>query len=63
MTKEKTTAPSNITRKQLIELLNEDLAGEYDVVARGGRCRDGDAREAHDPVRRVRDGGAEYLTK
>ena len=47
----------------MIQLLNEDLAGEYDVVARGGRCRDGDAREAHDPVRRVRDGGAEYLTK
>ena len=33
MTKEKTTAAaSNITRKQLIELLNEDLAGEYQAI-------------------------------
>jgi hypothetical protein len=32
MTKEKTTAASNITREQLIELLNEDLAGEYQAI-------------------------------
>src|SRR5476651_1597245 len=32
MTKEKTTAASNVTRKQLIELLNEDLAGEYQAI-------------------------------
>jgi bacterioferritin len=31
MTKENTT-PVNITRKQMIELLNEDLAGEYQAI-------------------------------
>ncbi len=32
MTKEKTSTASNITRKRLIELLNEDLAGEYQAI-------------------------------
>ncbi len=32
MTKEATTTGSNITRAQMIELLNEDLAGEYQAV-------------------------------
>jgi bacterioferritin len=32
MTKEKKTAASNITHKQLIQLLNEDLAGEYQAI-------------------------------
>src|ERR1035437_3512179 len=32
MTKEHTTAGLNITRSQMIQLLNEDLAGEYQAV-------------------------------
>jgi len=32
MTKEHTTAGLNITREQMIELLNEDLAGEYQAI-------------------------------
>ena len=32
MTKANITTGANITRKQMIELLNEDLAGEYHVV-------------------------------
>ena len=32
MTKEITTAGVHITRQQLIELLNEDLAGEYQAI-------------------------------
>ena len=32
MTKEPTTAGLNITREQMIELLNEDLAGEYQAI-------------------------------
>ena len=32
MTKPSTTAELNITRKQMIELLNEDLAGEYQAI-------------------------------
>src|SRR5471030_133904 len=32
MTKEKTTAASDITRERIIELLNEDLAGEYQAI-------------------------------
>jgi bacterioferritin len=32
MTKEKNTAAANITRGQMIELLNEDLAGEYQAI-------------------------------
>src|SRR5678816_3606066 len=32
MTKEHTTAQSNITREQMIQLLNEDLAGEYQAI-------------------------------
>jgi bacterioferritin len=32
MTREHTTAGSNITREQMIELLNEDLAGEYQAI-------------------------------
>ena len=32
MTKERTTAGSNITREQMIQLLNEDLAGEYQAI-------------------------------
>jgi bacterioferritin len=32
MTKEKTTAGSNITREKMIQLLNEDLAGEYQAI-------------------------------
>jgi bacterioferritin len=32
MTKAKMTPTSNITRQQLIELLNEDLAGEYQAI-------------------------------
>jgi len=31
MTKEKPT-PVNITREQMIQLLNEDLAGEYQAI-------------------------------
>ena len=31
MTKENTT-PVNITREQMIQLLNEDLAGEYQAI-------------------------------
>ena len=32
MSKEPTTAELNITREQMIELLNEDLAGEYQAI-------------------------------
>src|SRR5476651_786606 len=32
MTKESTTAGLNITREQIIQLLNEDLAGEYQAI-------------------------------
>src|ERR1700677_293643 len=32
MTKEKTTAAPDITREQMIQLLNEDLAGEYQAI-------------------------------
>ena len=32
MTKEHTTAGSNIAREQMIQLLNEDLAGEYQAI-------------------------------
>ena len=32
MTKEQTTAGLNITREQMIQLLNEDLAGEYQAI-------------------------------
>jgi len=32
MTKEHTTAGLNITREQMIQLLNEDLAGEYQAI-------------------------------
>src|ERR1019366_3998719 len=32
MTKEPTTAGLNITREQMIRLLNEDLAGEYQAI-------------------------------
>jgi len=32
MTKEHTSAGLNITREQMIELLNEDLAGEYQAI-------------------------------
>jgi bacterioferritin len=32
MTKEKTSAAPDITREQLIQLLNEDLAGEYQAI-------------------------------
>ena len=32
MTKEHTTAELNITREQMIQLLNEDLAGEYQAI-------------------------------
>ncbi len=32
MTNKKTNAAANITRKRLIELLNEDLAGEYQAI-------------------------------
>ena len=32
MTKETTTAGLNISRAQMIELLNEDLAGEYQAI-------------------------------
>src|ERR1041385_1550083 len=32
MTKEPTTAGLNITRERMIELLNEDLAGEYQAI-------------------------------
>jgi bacterioferritin len=32
MTKEKKTAAANVTREQIIELLNEDLAGEYQAI-------------------------------
>ena len=32
MSKEPTPAGSNLTRKQLIQLLNEDLAGEYQAI-------------------------------
>ena len=32
MNKQHTTADLNITRKQMIELLNEDLAGEYQAI-------------------------------
>jgi bacterioferritin len=32
MTKEPTTAGLNLTREQMIELLNEDLAGEYQAI-------------------------------
>ena len=32
MTKEHTTAVGNITRAQMIQLLNEDLAGEYQAI-------------------------------
>ena len=32
MTKESTAAGLNITRKQMIQLLNEDLAGEYQAI-------------------------------
>ena len=32
MTKENTTAGFNLTREQMIQLLNEDLAGEYQAI-------------------------------
>ena len=32
MTKEDITTESNITREQMIQLLNEDLAGEYQAI-------------------------------
>ena len=32
MTKDNVTTTPNVTRKQLIELLNEDLAGEYQAI-------------------------------
>ena len=32
MTKENMTTESNITREQMIQLLNEDLAGEYQAI-------------------------------
>ncbi len=32
MTKENTTAGSNITREQMVQFLNEDLAGEYQAI-------------------------------
>jgi bacterioferritin len=32
MTKESTTAGLNVTREQMIQLLNEDLAGEYQAI-------------------------------
>ena len=32
MTKEHTTSGSNITREQMVLLLNEDLAGEYQAI-------------------------------
>ena len=32
MTKENTTTESSITREQMIQLLNEDLAGEYQAI-------------------------------
>ncbi len=32
MTKENTTTGLNITREQMIQLLNEDLAGEYQAI-------------------------------
>ena len=32
MTKEPTTAGLNVTRERMIELLNEDLAGEYQAI-------------------------------
>jgi bacterioferritin len=32
MTKEQTTGELNITREQMIQLLNEDLAGEYQAI-------------------------------
>jgi bacterioferritin len=32
MTKENTTTELNITREQMIQLLNEDLAGEYQAI-------------------------------
>src|SRR3977135_653113 len=32
MNKEQTTTETNITRKQMIDLLNEDLAGEYQAI-------------------------------
>jgi len=32
MSKENMTTESNITREQMIQLLNEDLAGEYQAI-------------------------------
>jgi hypothetical protein len=32
MTKENVTAGLNITREEMIQLLNEDLAGEYQAI-------------------------------
>src|SRR5476651_128333 len=32
MTKKNTAAGSNVTRKEMIQLLNEDLAGEYQAI-------------------------------
>jgi hypothetical protein len=32
MTKENITTQLNITREQMIQLLNEDLAGEYQAI-------------------------------
>ena len=32
MTEEHTTTGLNITREQMIQLLNEDLAGEYQAI-------------------------------
>jgi bacterioferritin len=32
MTKESTTTGLDITRQQMIDLLNEDLAGEYQAI-------------------------------
>ena len=32
MTKEKTAAPLDISREQMVQSLNEDLAGEYQAI-------------------------------
>ena len=39
MTKENTTTGLNITREQMIQLLNEDLAGEYQAIIAYSRNR------------------------
>ena len=42
MAKEKTTNGLNITREQMVALLNEDLAGEYQaIIARSEERRVG----------------------